>query len=98
MYVEEDTCVLKGEEEYTEDERAAVEAHGGGAERERDECRGRSVGGEYSMLLEMVPVPARSKGLPSSLPETKGWGRGRGGKWVGERCVVYDDNVFYLFL
>ena len=32
MYVEEDTCVLKGEEEYTEDERAAVEAHGGGAE------------------------------------------------------------------
>jgi hypothetical protein len=73
-----------GEEEYTEDERAAVEAHGGGAERE---CRGRSVGG----------VPARAKGLPSRLPETKGWGRGRGGKWVGERCVVYDD-VFYLFL
>ena len=36
VYAEEDTCVLKGEEEYTEDERAAVEAHGGGAERERE--------------------------------------------------------------
>jgi hypothetical protein len=44
----------------------------------------------------MIPVPARAKGLPSRLPETKGWGRGRGGKWVRQESCK--DSIEYASL
>jgi hypothetical protein len=52
----------------------------------KDECTGRSCGGGGITAVRMVPVPARAKGLPNSLQETKGWGRVRGGKLVREMC------------